>query len=86
MYNQKLDLTGCRCKGFDEVIKPVSLAMAYVPKQEVCSLYSPCEALAEGTAFPELNKPYVKPFGAAKTSKTDCRQTKGGMKNECKCR
>ena len=32
-----------------------SVGMAYVPMQEWCELYEPCEALTEGTAFPSLN-------------------------------
>ncbi len=38
--------------------QPISLAMAYVPKQQLGELYSPCEGLKNGTMFPCLNKPY----------------------------
>lgn len=31
------------------------IGMAYVPMQKWNSLYKPCEAFCEGTAFPELN-------------------------------
>lgn len=87
MYKRKTEHDDCcECVGFDEIIRPASLAVAYIPKQIVCKLYSPCEALAAGTAFPELDKPYVMPFGMARPKKMDCREKKGGMKNECRCR
>ncbi|MBO4354282.1 MAG: spore coat associated protein CotJA [Clostridia bacterium] len=34
------------------------LAMAYVPKQSFVNLYSPSDALANGTLFGDLNLPY----------------------------
>lgn len=34
------------------------LAMAYVPRQSFTNLYSPRDALANGTLFGELNLPY----------------------------
>ena len=34
------------------------LAMAYVPMQTWCDLYDSHEALARGTQFPELDKPF----------------------------
>ena len=34
------------------------LAMAYVPRQRWNTVYSLEQALAEGTLFPELNKPF----------------------------
>lgn len=37
-----------------------SYAQAYVPYEKICELYSKQEALDKGTAFPELNMPYVK--------------------------
>ncbi len=37
-----------------------SYAQAYVPYEKICGLYSKQEALDKGTAFPELNMPYVK--------------------------
>ncbi len=36
-------------------VDSMPLAMSYVPWQEFGELYPPCKALAEGTAFPELN-------------------------------
>ena len=37
---------------------PLSLAMAYVPFQDFVELYEPDEALAQGTLFRELDKPF----------------------------
>ena len=34
------------------------VAMAYVPYQNAGRLYAPEQALASGTLFPELNKPF----------------------------
>ena len=87
MYNSDKNFTAAdkaKCKGFDDVIYPKSLAVAYVPIQKVCGLYSLCEALIYGTVFPELNKPFTVPFGSVKPKKTDCKNlAKGGCKNEC---
>ena len=38
--------------------QPISLAMAYVKDQTLGEIYSPSDALKNGTLFPELNKPY----------------------------
>lgn len=46
------------CIPQETVIKDVRLAMAYVPFQKMCTLFSPMEALRRGTAFPELFSPY----------------------------
>ena len=46
------------CIPQETVIKDVRLAMAYVPFQKLCTLFSPMEALRRGTAFPELFSPY----------------------------
>ena len=35
------------------------LAMAYVPWQHLKEVYEPEAALANGTLFPELNKPFT---------------------------
>jgi len=35
------------------------LAMAYVPWQKFQNTYEPDKALAAGTIFPELNKPFL---------------------------
>lgn len=40
------------------VIDNVRLAAGYVPYQFMCELFNPMEALAKGTAFPELYSPY----------------------------
>jgi hypothetical protein len=42
------------------VIDNVRLAAGYVPYQFMCELFNPLEALAKGTAFPELYSPYDK--------------------------
>ena len=42
------------------VMEKIGLAQAYVPFQRFSTLYSQEEALAAGTAFPELNMPYQK--------------------------
>ena len=34
------------------------LAMAYVPRQHWNTVYDPCQALRNGTIFPELNLPF----------------------------
>lgn len=36
-----------------------SLAMVYLPYQNWQELYTPCEALTNGTLFKELNKPFT---------------------------
>ena len=46
------------CIPQETVIRDVRLAMAYVPYQKLCTLFSPIEALKRGTAFPELYSPY----------------------------
>ena len=46
------------CIPHETVIRDVRLAMAYVPFQNMCTLFSPIEALKRGTAFPELYSPY----------------------------
>jgi len=37
---------------------PLQLARAYVPWQHMGQVFSPAEALAHGTLFPELVSPY----------------------------
>lgn len=46
------------CIPQEMVIDNVRLAAAYVPYQFMCEIFSPFEALAKGTAFPELYSPY----------------------------
>lgn len=46
------------CVPQEMVIENVRLAAAYVPYQFMCELFNPVEALAKGTAFPELYSPY----------------------------
>ena len=46
------------CVPQEMVIENVRLAAAYVPYQFMCEIFSPFEALAKGTAFPELYSPY----------------------------
>lgn len=46
------------CIPQEMVIENVRLSAAYVPYQYLCELFNPIEALAKGTAFPELYSPY----------------------------
>ena len=46
------------CIPQETIIRNVRLAMAYVPYQNLCTLFSPMEALKRGTVFPELYSPY----------------------------
>lgn len=41
-----------------EILKPLSLAMAYVPKQRFYKTFDHSTALDSGTIFPELCKPF----------------------------
>lgn len=52
-----------KCLGYDKFIEVDSLARAYVPWQEMCTLYPGKEALIYGTVFPELNKQYRRKGG-----------------------
>ena len=47
-----------RCVPLETCIRCVQLAVAYVPFQQYCGVWSPCRSLATGTAFPELYSPY----------------------------
>lgn len=49
-----------QCIPQETVIRGVRLAAAYVPYQNLCTLFTPIEALKMGTAFPELYSPYEK--------------------------
>ncbi|OPY55880.1 MAG: Spore coat associated protein JA (CotJA) [Pelotomaculum sp. PtaU1.Bin035] len=40
------------------IMPPLQLAHAYVPRQHMGQVFSPAEALAHGTIFPELVSPY----------------------------
>lgn len=44
-------------------IKNAVLAMAYVPLQELNTVYTEEDALCQGTLFPDLDKPFHKGFG-----------------------
>lgn len=48
----------CGCNENDTLICLCTLAIASVPMQPWEELYSPEEALREGTAFPSLNLPF----------------------------
>ncbi len=48
------------CIPYEEYIKVVKLARAYVPFQKLCSIYDDEEAMIKGTIFPELARPYCK--------------------------
>ncbi len=39
---------------------PPQLAEIHIERQPYVALYSPCDALRNGTVFPNLNFPYVK--------------------------
>ena len=47
------------CRIYDCLDNGASLAMAYVPMQKFQNLYTPEEALANGTLFMELDKPWL---------------------------
>lgn len=42
----------------DDCLDEFAVAMAYVPWQNLHTLYEPDKALQVGTIFPELNKPF----------------------------
>lgn len=48
------------CVPYEEYIKIVKLARAYVPFQKLCSIYDQNEAMVKGTIFPELASSYCK--------------------------
>lgn len=48
-----------KCIPQETEIRDVRLAVAYVPYQKMCTLFSPLEALRKGTVFPELYSPYT---------------------------
>lgn len=51
----------CRqCKKTPVCPEDPQLANSYVPYQYIDEIFEPCEALAHGTAFPELVSPYTK--------------------------
>ncbi|HEY5562697.1 MAG TPA: spore coat associated protein CotJA [Clostridiaceae bacterium] len=47
-----------KCIPHETAIGNVRLAMAYVPYQKLCTLFTPIEGLKRGTVFPELYSPY----------------------------
>jgi len=46
------------CKTMPAVMPTPKLAHAYVPFQQLVSIYPPMKGLAAGTIFPELDRPY----------------------------
>ena len=50
------------CSYNAECIDRLPLTMAYVPMQTFKDVYEPMTALANGTLFPELNKPFKGKF------------------------
>lgn len=50
-FMNKDDYEECTC------LNKLPLAYSYTPMQELDSLYDQCEALKNGTVFPELNLP-----------------------------
>lgn len=59
-YILKPEASTPKCIPQEMVINNVRLATAYVPFQNLCTLFCPLEALKNGTAFPELYSPYSK--------------------------
>ena len=57
------------CIPQETTITNVRLATAYVPFQKFCATLSPIRSLMEGTAFPELQSPYMKEHKMAKERK-----------------
>lgn len=49
---------GCGCNDSEPLSTSRTLAIASVPMQKWEDLYSPEDALREGTAFPSLNLPF----------------------------
>lgn len=49
-----------QCKKTPVLPDEPQLANSYVPYQYFDEIFEPCEALAHGTAFPELVSPYTK--------------------------
>lgn len=47
-----------KCIPFEQYIKVVELARAYVPFQNLCSIYDKEESLIKGTIFPDLSRQY----------------------------
>lgn len=54
------------CSRNEDVLQSLPLAMAYVPWQQLRSLYEPDQALQIGTLFPELCKPFLGRKGCLK--------------------
>lgn len=54
------DITDFMNNDYDECtcLNKLPLAYSYTPMQELGSLYDSCEALKNGTVFPELNLPF----------------------------
>ncbi len=50
------------CNYNKDCIDSLPLTMAYVPMQAFKDVYEPMTALANGTLFPELNKPFKGKF------------------------
>jgi hypothetical protein len=46
------------CIPYEAVIKPDTLAFAYVPVQQPCPIYEPLEGTLKGTMFPGLYSYY----------------------------
>ena len=43
----------------EEALSPFALTMVYMPMQALVRVYTPEQALTQGTLFPELDKPLV---------------------------
>ena len=62
-------MSSMECVTQEKVIPNVRLAHAYVPMQNMCSIFTPMVGLHKGTIFPELFSPY--PRVEAKKCKKD---------------
>lgn len=74
-----------RCVPQETSIHCVLLATAYVAFQKFCGVWSPCESLLTGTAFPELYSPYRKREYANLEPEVTCTGHKDRENGSCGC-
>ena len=63
MLSQSLSMGSCMAKEMDRkvvatCIDSLPLTMAYMPMQQLDTVYEPEDGLERGTIFPELDKPW----------------------------
>ncbi len=58
MYNLYFRYPGTECITMPFMPAVFQLAKAYVPFQQLCTVYHPRVGLQRGTIFPELDRPY----------------------------